>query len=405
MSRVLSRLMTVLGVLLVAAGGPAFGKDYGPGVSDTEIKIGQTAPLSGPGTAFSVFPKAATAYFRMLNERGGINGRKINLIVADDGYSPPKTVDQTRRLVEDENVFAVFMAVGTANSIAVRKYLNGKKVPQLFVTSGASAFGNYKEYPWSIGWGPTFTIEGTAFATYILKTTPNAKIALLYQNDDFGKEYLIGLQKGLGDKAATMIVRTQSYELTDPTIDSQIIALKASGADTLILATTPKFGAQAIRQVHDIGWRPATFMSYASASVTQVMQPAGIERGMGVISSVFHKDPSDPLWHDDKGYRDWIAFMEKYYPDGSRVDVLNVVGYNMAMTLAQVLQQCGDTLTRENVMREATRLDIQLPMVVDGIRVKTSSTNFYPIRSLRLARFDGKSFRLFGDMVSVPEDR
>ncbi|HEX2887209.1 ABC transporter substrate-binding protein [Vineibacter terrae] len=404
MARMLCCAAAVLGLTAMAAG-PASGKEYGPGVSDTEIKIGQTAPLSGPGSAFSVFPKAASAYFRMLNEQGGVNGRKINLIIADDGYSPPKTVDQTRRLVEDENVFAVFMAVGTANSIAVRKYMNLRKVPQLFVTSGASAFGNYKEYPWSIGWGPTFMIEGTAFATYILKHTPNARIALLYQNDDFGKEYLIGLQKGLGDRAGGMIIKTQSYELTDPTIDSQIIALKASGADTLVLATTPKFGAQAIRQVSDIGWKPATYMSYASASVTQVMQPAGVERGIGVVSSVFHKDPSDPLWHDDKGYKDWIAFMDKYYPEGSKVDVLNVVGYNMAMTLVQVLRQCGDTLTRENLMREAARLDVQLPMVVDGIRVRTSPTNFYPIRSLRLARFDGKSFRLFGEMVSVPEDK
>jgi len=376
-----------------------------PEVWPKEIKIGQTAPLSGPGSAYSVFPKAATAYIRMLNDQGGINGRKINLIVADDGYSPPKTVDQTRRLVEDENVLAIFMAVGTANSVAVRKCMNGKKVPQLFVTSGASIFGEYKEYPWSIGWGPTFTIEGTAFATYILKNSPDAKIALLYQNDDFGKEYLRGLQKGLGDKAASMLIKTQSYELTDPTIDSQIINLKASGADTLILATTPKFAAQAIREVSDLGWKPATFMSYASASVTQVMQPAGIERGVGVVSSVFHKDPSDPLWHDDPGYKEWIAFMDKYYPDGSKVDVLNVVGYNMAMTLAQVLRQCGDNLTRENVMREAANLDVQLPMVVDGIRVKTSPTNFYPIRSLRLARFDGTSFRLFGENVTVPEDR
>ena len=394
--------LAVLG-LCAALALPTNAKEGDPGVSNTEIVVGGTAPFSGPASAYGVVLKSAAAYFTMINEQGGINGRKIKFIVADDGYSPPKTVEQTRRLVESDNVFMMFLSIGTATNLAVRKYLNTKKIPQLFVATGSSAFTDYKSYPWSMPGLPTFITEGAVFARYLRQNFQSAKVGLLYQNDDFGKEYLGGVREGLGEKGKSMLVGAQSYEVTDPTIDSQLIALKTAGADTLILATTPKFGAQAIRQARNIDWRPRILISYASASVSQVLQPAGAEPG--IITSLSHRDPTDPSQQEDAGYKAWVAFMNKYVPDGRKDDLLNVVGYDNAMALVHILRQSGSTVTRESVLRQATHLDLQLPMMVDGVRLKTSPTNYVTIPSLRLAKYDGKVFRAFGDVITTSDEK
>jgi branched-chain amino acid transport system substrate-binding protein len=386
-----------------AVGLSAGAKDGDPGVSDTEIVIGGTAPYSGPASAYGVVHKSALAYFNQINDEGGINGRKVKFLSVDDGYSPPRTVEQTRRLVESDNVFLTFLPIGTGTSLAVRKYLNGRKIPQLFVMSGAATFTDYKNNPWSMAGLPTFITEGAVFGSYVRQNFASAKVGVLYQNDDFGKEYVTGVREGLRDKAASMLVKLQSYETTDPTIDSQLIALKAAGVDTLILATTPKFGAQAIRQARNIDWRPRFLVSYASSSVSQVMQPAGAEPG--VITSLSHRDPTDPSQQDHPGYKAWVAFMDKYYPGGRKDDLLSVVGYNNAMGLAHILRQSGKAVTRENVMRQAASLDVQLPMMVDGVRLKTSPTDYVIMPSLRLARYDGAVFRAFGDIITVTNEK
>jgi branched-chain amino acid transport system substrate-binding protein len=380
---------------------PASAKDGDPGVTDTEIVIGGTAPFSGPASAYGVVHRSALAYFDMINREGGIHGRKIKFLTADDGYSPPKTVEQTRRLVESDNVFMIFLPIGTAPGLAVRKYLNTKKIPHLFVMSGSAAFADYKNYPWSMAGLPTFITEGAVFGSYIRQNFASAKVGVLYQNDDFGKEYVSGVRDGLRDKAASMLVKLQSYEVTDPTIDSQLIALKAAGVDTLVLATTPKFAAQAIRQARNIDWRPRLLVSYASSSVSQVLQPAAAEPG--IITSLSHRDPTDPSQRDDAGYKDWVAFMDKYYPDGKKDDLLSVVGYNNAMALAHILRQAGKTITRESVMQQATHLDLQLPMMVSGVRLTTSPTNYFTMQSLRLAKYDGTAFHAFGDVITVSD--
>jgi branched-chain amino acid transport system substrate-binding protein len=389
---------TLCGALLAA---PAMAAD-GPGVTATEITLGQTMPYSGPASAYGTIGKAEAAYFAMINAEGGVNGRKIKLISLDDSYSPPKTVEQTRRLVEQENVLADFSPLGTPTNTAIQKYLNAKKVPQVFVATGATKWGNPKEFPWTMGWQPTYQTEGHVYAHYLLEHMPNARVGILYQDDDYGKDYVKGFTDGLGDKAKTMIVKQVSYETTDPSIDSQIITLQASGADVFFDVTTPKFAAQAIRKAHDIGWKPLHFLNSVSNSVGSVLTPAGLDASVGLISVEYEKDPTDPKWQNDPGYKQWLAWMAKYYPDGDKKDAFNVFGYNEAATMVQVLKQCGNDLSRENVMKQAANLkDLSLPMMLPGITINTSPTNFYPVRQEQLAKFNGKTWELFGEVIAM----
>ena len=386
--------------VLTSLAAPGFAADT-PGVTATGIKIGQTMPYSGPASAYGTIGKAEIAYFNMINEQGGVNGRKIELISLDDSYSPPKTVEQVRRLVEQENVAFLFNTLGTPPNTAIQKYLNEKKVPQLFVATGASKWGDPQHFPWTMGWQPDYRTEARIYAKYILKNKPDAKIAILYQNDDFGKDYIIGLSEVLGDKAKTMVVQQASYEVSDPAIDSQVVSLQSSGADTLLVAATPKFAAQAIRKVYDIGWKPTFLLTNVATSVGAVITPAGPEKAVGIISANYGKDPVDPTWKDDPGMKEWRAFMTKYYPEGDITDNNNIYGFGVAATLVQVLKQCGDDLSRENVMKQAANLkDFELPTALPGIKINTSPTQFYPIRQMQLESWDGKSWKLFGDVIS-----
>jgi branched-chain amino acid transport system substrate-binding protein len=376
-------------------------KKYGPGVTDTEIKIGNTTPYSGPASAFGLVARTEEAYFRKINAEGGINGRKIVFVSYDDAYSPPKAVEQTRKLVEGDEVLLVFNALGTATNSAVQKYLNAKKVPQLFVSSGAAKWNDPKNFPWTMGFSPSYHNEGRIYATYLLKEKPGSKIAILFQNDDFGKDYLKGLKEGLGDKAASMIVAEEAFDVSAPTIESQIVKLKSSGADVLFDVATPKFAAQAIKKVSELGWKPLHILSYVSASIGSVIKPAGFENAQGIISAAYFKDPNDPKWKDDKGVRELNAFLDKYFPEANRSDTLIINGYNPAQVLVQVLKQCGDDLTRENVMKQATDLKkFELGMLLPGITVNTSATDFAPIEQWQLMRFEGETWRLFGDIIS-----
>jgi branched-chain amino acid transport system substrate-binding protein len=377
-------------------------KKYGPGASDTEIKLGQTMPYSGPASSYGTIGKAEAAYFAMINDRGGINTRKITLISLDDAYSPPRTVEQTRKLVEEENVLLDFSSLGTPTNTAVRKYLNDHKVPQIFVATGATKWGDPEHYPWTMGWQPSYQTEGHVYARYLLENLPNAKIGILYQNDDYGKDYVKGLKDGLGDKAASMIVKEVSYETSDPTIDSQIVTLQSSGADVFYDVTIPKFAAQAIRKVHDLGWKPLHLLNSVSNSVGSVLKPAGLDISVGIITVEYGKDPTDPKWQADQSYKDWLAWMDKYYAGGDKNDAFNVFGYNQAATMVQVLKQCGDDLTRENVMRQAANLhDFTPPMLLPGIMINTSATDFHPIKQEQLAKFNGASWELFGQVVAM----
>jgi branched-chain amino acid transport system substrate-binding protein len=377
-------------------------KSYAPGVSDSEIKIGQTMPYSGPASSYGTIGRAEAAYLKKINDEGGVNGRKIILISLDDSYSPPKTVEQTRRLVEEEQVLLDFSPLGTPTNSAIQRYLNEHQVPQLFVATGATKWGDPEHFHWTMGWQPAYQTEGRIYAKYILANLPNAKIGILFQNDDYGKDYVKGLKDGLGEKAATMIVREVSYETSDPTIDSQIVSLQASGADVFFNVTIPKFAAQAIRKAYEIGWHPVQFLNSVSNSVAAVLKPAGLAAATGLITVTYGKDPTDPRWQNDQGYHDWLAWMEKYYPDGDKNDVFNVFGYSEAATLVQVLRQCGDDLTRENVMRQAANLKgLALPMLLPGIVINTSPTNYFPIQQEQLARFNGTSWELFGEVVAM----
>ncbi len=374
---------------------------YGPGASDTEIKIGNTMPYSGPASAYGIIGKTEAAYFAMINEQGGINGRKINFISRDDGYSPPKTVEQVRQLVEQDQVLFLFSTLGTPTNVAIHTYLNDNKVPQLFVATGADQWNNPKKFPWTMGLIPSYGTEARIYAHYILKNLPSAKIAVLYQNDDFGKDYLNGLRAGLGDKAQKMIVATQSYETTDPTVDSQVVTLQGSGADVLMTAAIPKFAAQAIRKVYDIGWKPTHFLSSVSNSVGTVMKNAGYEKGVGIISAAFAKDPTDPQWANTPEYKEWLAFMKKHNPSANTADVQGVIGYSYAQTLVAVLKACGNNLTRENIMKQAASLhDLKLPMLLPGIAISTSATDFAPIKQMQPEKFDGTTWKLFGEVLS-----
>jgi branched-chain amino acid transport system substrate-binding protein len=388
--------------LVVAAPVAWAQKKYDPGASDTEIKIGNTMPYSGPASAYGTIGKAEAAYFKKINDEGGINGRKINFISVDDAYSPPKTVEMVRRLVEQDEVLLVFQTLGTPSNTAIQKYLNAKKVPQLFVATGATKWNDPTGNPWTMGWQPNYQTETRIYAKHILKEKPDAKIGVLFQNDDYGKDYLKGLKDGLGDKAKTMIVAEVSYEVTDPTVDSQIVQLQSSGADVFVNITTPKFAAQAIRKAYDIGWKPVHYLNNVSTQVGSVLTPAGLEKSIGLISTAYIKDPTDPQWANDPGILEWTAFMKKHYPDGSLVDNSNVYGYTVAQALVQVLKQCGDNLTRENVMKQAANLkDFAPNTMLPGVKMNTSPTDFAPIQSVQLMKFDGKTWVRFGDVIGA----
>ena len=397
-------LSAIVAAALTAHSAAHAQKTYGPGVTDTEIKLGQTMPYSGPASALSAVGRANVAYFAMVNANGGVNGRKINLLSLDDGYSPPKTVEQTRRLVEVDNILAIFAPLGTAPNTAIHKYLNARKVPHLFIATNLMRWADPEHFPWTIqAPRPPFRLDAKFFADYILKTRPNAKIAVLYQNDDFGKDYLSGLKDALGEKARTMIVAEASYELTDPTVASQITTLKDSGADTFADFTTPKFGAQAIRRVYDIGWKPLHLILFTAASVDAVLRPAGLEKAVGLISSAVAKDPGDPQWRDDPAVKEYLAWAKKWYPDGDPYDWSNVLGYSLAQLMVHVLKGCGDDLTRENLLRQATDIkNLQLPMMLPGIKINTSPHDYLPVEQAQLIRFDGERWVRFGDIVGRP---
>ena len=386
--------------VLFCAPGAFAEKKYGPGASDTEIKLGQTMPYSGPASAYAAIGKTEVAYFQMINDQGGINGRKINLISLDDGYSPPRAVEQVRRLVEEEQVLALFQTLGTPTNTAFHKYVNAKKVPHLFIATGATKWGDPKNFPWTMGWQPTYQTESKIYARYILAHKPNAKVAILYQNDDYGKDYLKGFKDGLGDKAASLIVAEVSYEVTDPTVDSQIVTLKASGADTFFNITTPKFAAQAIRKTFDMGWKPLHFLNNVSSSVGATLTPAGLDKSVGIITAAYMKDATDPQWNKDPAIQRWREFMAKYMPGADQSDVLHVYGYAAAQLMAHVIKQCGDDLTRENLLKQAASVKgFELDGLLPGIKINTSPSDYYPIEQVQLQQFDGKRWVLFGPVM------
>jgi branched-chain amino acid transport system substrate-binding protein len=398
--RLFAAALAMLGIAWV--GHPAVAeKKYDPGASDSEIKLGQTMPYSGPLSAFATLARAELAYYRMINDQGGVNGRKITMISLDDGYSPPKTLEQTRKLIEEVGVLAIVGSLGTPTNTAIQKYLNGRKVPQIFLASGATKWADPENFPWTMTWTPTYQAEARIYARYILQTIADPKIAVLYQNDDFGKDYLQGLRDGLGAKAA-LIVAEATYEVTDATVDSQIITLAASGASVFLNVTSPKFAGQSIRRAYDIGWHPVQFLDNPAASIGTVLKPAGVEKATGIISLAFVKDPTDPQFQNDADFKKWLAWMKQYYPEGSLEDPQNVVGYAQAQTVVQVLKQCGDELTRANVMRQVTSLHAFHPdMLIDGITLNTSPTNYAPMQEARLERFNGERFDLFGELLSA----
>ncbi len=375
-------------------------KKYDPGATDTEIKIGQTAPFSGPASGYATIAKTQAAYIRMINEQGGVNGRKINLIQYDDAYAAPKTVEQVRKLVESDEVLSTFQIIGTPTNAAVQKYLNQKKVPQLFASIGSSKFVDPEKFPWSIAFNPNYRAEARIYARYILEKYPNAKIGVLFQNDDLGRDYRDGLRSGLGDKAASMIVAEAPYESTEPSIDSQIIKIKTAGADLLLDASTPKFAAQAIRRIAELDWHPVHIVGITASSVSSVMQPAGFENSKGIISANYAKDPLDPEWQNDPGMQRYVAFMKKYVPDGDIGTSFNAYGYNTTQLLIEVLKRCGDNLTRENIMRQATSLKgFQLDISLPGVVVSTSPTDYRVIKQMQMMKFNGERWEMFGPIV------
>jgi branched-chain amino acid transport system substrate-binding protein len=376
-------------------------KKYDTGATDTEIKIGNIMPYSGPASAYGVIGKTEEAYFKKINAEGGINGRKINFISYDDAYSPPKTVEQARKLIESDEALLIFNPLGTPSNTAIQKYLNSKKVPQLFVATGATKWNDPKNFPWTMGWQPNYQSETIIYAKYILKNFPNAKIGVLYQNDDYGKDYLKGFKDGLGAKAASMIVMEESYEVSEPTIDSHIVKLKSTGADVFINITTPKFAAQAIKKNAEIGWKPLHFLNNVSASIGSVIKPAGMENAQDIISSQYLKDPTDAQWKDDAGMKAWNAFLDKYYPEANRADASVIFGYTVAQGLVHVLKACGDDLTRENVMKQAASIKgLELEGLLPGIKVNTSATDFAPISQVQLIKFKGETWERFGEILS-----
>jgi branched-chain amino acid transport system substrate-binding protein len=395
-------LSAALVVLAASCSGALAQKKYDTGATDTDIKIGNIMPYSGPASAYGVIGTTETRYFQKINAEGGINGRKITYISYDDAYSPPKTVEQARKLVESDEVLIVFNPLGTPPNTAIQKYLNAKKVPQLFVATGATKWNDPKEFPWTMGWQPNYQSETQIYAKVILKEHANSKIAVLYQNDDYGKDYLKGLKDGLGAKAASMIVAEESYETSEPTIDSHIVKLKSTGADVFVNISTPKFAAQAIKKVAEIGWKPVHFLNNVSASIGSVIQPAGMENAQDIISSNYLKDPTDPQWKNDAGMKAWNEFLDKYFPEANRADASVMYAYTVAQGLVHVLKACGDNLTRENIMKQAASIkDLELGGLLPGIKVNTSATDFAPLSQLRLMRFKGNTWELFGDIISA----
>ena len=394
-------LACVLLGLAVGATPAAAQKKYDPGASDTEIKVGNIMPYSGPLSAYAQIGRTEAAFFRMINEQGGINGRKINFISYDDAFSPPKTVEQARKLVESDEVLFIFQSLGTPTNNAIQKYMDQKKVPQLFVATGATKFGDPKNFPWTMGWQPTYQTEGRIYAKYILQNFPNGKIGILYQNDDSGRDYLKGLKDGLGPEATKrMIVAELPYDPSDPTVDSQVVALKTIGADIFFDEASPKFAAQAIRKAAEIGWKPTLFLASISNSVGSVLKPAGLENSKGILSSNYIKDPTDPTWKDDPAIKQWSEFMDKYFPEGDKSSTFTVYGYALSQTLVQVLKQCGDELTRKNVMKQATNLkDFEVGLLLPGIKINTSPTDYYPIEQMQMSRFNGEHSVLFGTAI------
>jgi branched-chain amino acid transport system substrate-binding protein len=391
----------VLAAAIAIAATPALAqKSYGPGVTDTEIKIGHTNPYSGPASSYGTIGKVEDAYFNMINAQGGVNGRKIKFMTMDDGYQPPKTVEQVRMLVEQEQVAFLFNTLGTPTNTAIHKYVNAKKVPHLFVATGATKWGDPKNFPWTMGWQPNYQTEGIIFAKYIMANAPKGKVAILFQNDDYGKDYVHGLKMGLGDKAKSFIVKEVSYEVADPTIDSQILELKNSGADVFYNVTIPKFAAQAIRKVHDIGWQQTHLLNSVAASVSTALKPAGLDKSKDIISLQYLKDPSDNRWKDDAGMKGYFAFMKQHAASLDATDLSNAYGYNVAMGLIHLLKQCGNDLTRENIIKQAANIkNLELPMMLPGIKVNTSPTDFFPIEQMQLMKFDGAQWVLFGDII------
>jgi ABC-type branched-subunit amino acid transport system substrate-binding protein len=392
---------TALALFAATSTGALAQKKYDTGATDTEIKVGNIMPYSGPASAYGVIGKTEQAYFNKINAAGGINGRKINFVSYDDAYSPPKAVEQARKLVESDEVLLIFNSLGTPSNSAIQKYMNSKKTPQLFVATGATKWNDPKDFPWTMGWQPSYQSESRIYAKYLLKEKPDAKIAVLYQNDDYGKDYLKGLKDGLGAKAATMIVAEESYETTEPTIDNHIVKLKATGADVFMNITTPKFAAQAIKKSAEIEWKALHILNNVSASVGSVIKPAGFQNAQGIISAQYLKDTTDPQWDNDKGMKEYMEFMTKDFPEGDKLDNGTVVGFSVAQTLVKVLQQCGDDLTRENVMKQAANLkDFRTEMLLPGITINTSPSDFAPISQLQLMRFKGEKWELFGEVIS-----
>ncbi|MGL5165660.1 MAG: ABC transporter substrate-binding protein [Afipia sp.] len=404
MSRTTSRLVTAAAAFAFVAAmssGALAQKKYDTGATDTEIKIGGIMPYSGPASAYGVIGKTQAAYFNKINAEGGINGRKIVFLSYDDGYSPPKAVEQARKLVESDEVLLIFNPLGTPSNTAIQKYMNAKKVPQLFVATGATKWNDPKEFPWTMGWQPNYQSEGRIYAKFLMKEKPAGKIGILYQNDDFGKDVLKGLKDGLGAKAASMIIAEEPYETSVPTVDSQIVALKSKGADVFVSITTPKFGAQSIKKVAELQWKPLFILNNVASSTGSVIKPAGFENAQGVISATYGKDPTDPQWKDDPGVKNFDAFLAKYFPEGNRADSSVAYGYSSAQTLVHVLKACGDNLTRENVMKQAASIkDLQQEMGLPGIKLNTSAADFAPIEQLQMMRFTGERWQLFGPIIS-----
>jgi len=388
-----------VGIAAVVASPVAAQKKYDPGATDSEIKVGNIMPYSGPASAYGEIGKTEAAYFRKVNAEGGVNGRKINFISYDDGYSPPKTVEQARKLVESDEVLLIFQSLGTAHNTAIQRYMNAKKVPQLFVATGATKWNDPQHFPWTMGWQPSYQSEARIYSEYLLKNHSQGKVGVLYQNDDYGKDYLKGLKDGLNGKIR--IVAEVPYEVTDPTVDSQIINLKASGADIIFNVATPKFAAQAIKKIAELSWRPVHLLNNVSQSVGSVLKPAGLDNAKGVLTTAYFKDPTDPTWKDDAAYKKWSAFMDKYYPDGDKTSTFTVYGYLVAQTLVAVLKQSGDNLTRDNVMKQAASLkNLELDMLLPGMRINTGPNDFAPIKQMQMERFDGERFELFGPIMS-----
>jgi branched-chain amino acid transport system substrate-binding protein len=388
-------------LLFAASATAAFAqKKYDTGATDTEIKLGNIVPYSGPASAYGAVGKAQAAYFRMINDQGGINGRKINYISYDDAYSPPKAVEQTRKLVESDEVLLIFSALGTPSNTAIQKYLNAKKVPQLFLATGATKWNDPKQFPWTMGWLPSYQSEGRIYAQYLQREKPSAKVGVLYQNDDFGKDYLKGLKDGFADKAASIVVE-DSYELTEPTVDSHIVKIKAANPDVVVIFATPKFAAQTIKKIAELGWKPAMIVPGVSVSIGQVLRPAGFENAQGLISAHYSKDATDPQWKDDPGMKAYKDFLARYIPDANPADSSLMSGYNIAETMAILLKQCGDDLTRANVMKQAANLkDVQQSTLLPGIKVTTSANDFAPIEQMQMMRFEGENWKLFGEVLT-----